>query len=86
VEFSKSSLSMASLFSNVSCCVVIVMSSAYANFREVVSRRSLMYRLKRVGASTEPWSRSLFNCFVELLDAPILTIKRRFVNISFNNL
>jgi len=60
---------MAPLFSNFSCCVVIAMSSAYAKFGEVVSGRSLMYRLKRVGASTEPWGRPLFNCFVELLDA-----------------
>ena len=32
----------------------IAKSSAYPNFRELVSGISLMYMLKRVGASTEP--------------------------------
>lgn len=62
------------------------MSSAYANFREVVAGKSLMYGLKRVGANTEPWGSPLFRCFVKLLDAPICTVKLRFVNISFNSL
>ena len=47
------------------------MSSALMDFRHVVAGRSLMYKLKRVGASTDPCDRPFFCVLRELLMSPM---------------
>ena len=60
---------------NVFDCVARVQSSAYPIFSDSVGGRSLMYTLKKDGASTDPWGRPFFKIRFRLTWLPSNTLK-----------